>query len=186
MTWFDIELLQDLHSDLFRFSRQVKLLADRCGIKLNEYGIDHIALRCHQVSTANRWYQGFEKAGHCFNETEINGRPIALFTLGERIDCGEFSVDCVELPWPGKRLYPHEGWEHIEIVLPVEPLQLHHRAIALLSDEALRAPDIKIKQSAPKAMGETLSNPTLAVTDGKVTIKFHPYPLTLIVASEKG
>ncbi|PAW91672.1 hypothetical protein CKQ79_29675, partial [Klebsiella pneumoniae] len=25
-------------------------------------------------------------------------------------------ADDVELPWPGEKRYPHEGWEHIEIV----------------------------------------------------------------------
>lgn len=37
----------------------------------------------------------------------------------------------------GKR-YPHEGWEHIEIVLPGDPETLNARALALLSDEGLQ------------------------------------------------
>jgi hypothetical protein len=40
-----------------------------------------------------------------------------------------------------------------------------------LPDEALLAPGIKLKQSSPKGEGERLPNPTLAITDGTVTIK---------------
>ncbi|MGF7448835.1 VOC family protein, partial [Klebsiella michiganensis] len=93
-----------------------------------------------------------------------------------------FSV--VELPWPGEKRYPHEGWEHIEIVLPGDPETLNTRALALLSDEGLGQPGIFVKTSAPKGERERLPNPTLAVTDGKVTIKFHPWSIEQIVASE--
>lgn len=47
----------------------------------------------------------------------------------------QFSI--VELPWPGEKRYPHEGWEHIEIVLPGEAQTLNARALALLSDHGL-------------------------------------------------
>lgn len=43
-----------------------------------------------------------------------------------------------------------------------------------------------LKQSSPKGEGERLPNPTLAITDGTVTIKFHPYSIRDIVASEQG
>jgi predicted metalloenzyme YecM len=42
----------------------------------------------------------------------------------------------------GEKRYPHEGWEHIEIVLPGEPETLNARALALLSDEGLSQPGI--------------------------------------------
>lgn len=94
-----------------------------------------------------------------------------------------FSV--VELPWPGEKRYPHEGWEHVEIVLPGEADALNARALALLSDEGLSQPGIFVKTSSPKGERERLPNPTLAVTDGSVTIKFHPWSIEQIVASEQ-
>lgn len=51
---------------------------------------------------------------------------------------------------------------------------LNARALALLSDEGLSQPGISVKTSSPKGEHERLPNPTLAVTDGKTTIKFHP------------
>ncbi len=42
-----------------------------------------------------------------------------------------------------------------------------------------------VKTSSPKGERERLPNPTLAVTDGKVTIKFHPRSIEQIVASER-
>lgn len=89
------------------------------------------------------------------------------------------------MPWPGEKRYPHEGWEHIEIVLSGEPESLNARALALLSDEGLSQPGIVVKTSSPKGARERLPNPTLAVTDGKVTIKFHPWSIEAIVASEQ-
>ncbi|CCJ84065.1 Protein yecM [Cronobacter dublinensis 582] len=57
--------------------------------------------------------------------------------------------------------------------------------LALLGDEGLMAPDIAVKTSSPAGEHERLPNPTLAVTDRIVTIKFHPYSLEEIVASER-
>ncbi len=59
------------------------------------------------------------------------------------------------------------------------------RALALLSDEGLSLPGISVKTSSPKGERERLPNPTLAVTDGKTTIKFHPWSIEEIVASEQ-
>ncbi|WP_199899854.1 VOC family protein, partial [Franconibacter helveticus] len=42
-----------------------------------------------------------------------------------------------------------------------------------------------VKTSSPKGEGERLPNPTLAVTDKTVTIKFHPFSIEEIVASEQ-
>jgi predicted metalloenzyme YecM len=41
-----------------------------------------------------------------------------------------------------------------------------------------------VKTSSPKGERERLPNPTLAVTDGQVTVKFHPWTIEQIVASE--
>ncbi len=54
-----------------------------------------------------------------------------------------------------------------------------------MSDEGLSQPGIVVKTSSPKGEKERLPNPTLAVTDGKVTLKFHPWPIEAIVASEQ-
>ncbi|WP_421506191.1 VOC family protein [Erwinia rhapontici] len=178
------EELSDLANDLPRFLQSLYQLAERLGLDLDVLEVDHIAVRCHQNTTAARWKQGFLRCGSLFSEKEIAGRPVALFELATPLDVGPWKIGVVELPWPGQRLYRHEGWEHIEVVLRGDEETLGARALALMGDEGLTQQGISIKSSAPRGDGERLPNPTLAVTDGQVTIKFHPWSLKEIVASE--
>lgn len=176
--------LQDLVADLPRFNQLLAAFAQKLHLDLPAFYADHISLRCHQNATADRWREGFMQCATLLNETEINGRPICLFTLAQPLAVGPWQIDVIELPYPGDKRYPHEGWEHVELVLSGGPQDFYPRALALLADEALVAPGIKIKQSAPQGENERLPNPTLAITDGTITIKFHPYSLREIVASE--
>lgn len=178
------EELNDLVKDSGEFLYKINHLATRLGLDLAAHHADHIAVRCHQVATAERWKKGFLQHGVLFSEKIIGGRPVALFELHEPLRVGPWQISMVELPWPGEKVYRHEGWEHVEIVLPGDEAQLSVRALALLSDESLSKPGIAIKNSAPKGEGERLPNPTLAVSDGQVTIKFHPWSLKEIVESE--
>lgn len=184
--WQTIEHLQDLRDDLPRFTQALQALTSRLGLDIAPLEADHISLRCHQNATAERWRQGLELCGTLLSENIINGRPICLFRLHEPVCVAHWAFTIVELPWPGEKRYPLEGWEHIEIVLPGEPETLNARALTLLSDEGLRQPGIFVKTSSPKGERERLPNPTLAVTDGSVTVKFHPWSIEAIVASESG
>lgn len=186
MNWQKIEALADIAADLPRFTAALTGLAERLGLDLSLLDADHISLRCHQNTTAERWRRGFEQCGSLLSENLINGRPICLFKLDEPVCVGHWRFQVIELPWPGEKRYPHEGWEHIEIVLRGEPETLTARALTLLSDAGLAQPGIFVKTSSPKGEHERLPNPTLAVTDGKVTIKFHPWSIEEIVASEAG
>ena len=176
--------LSDLANDLPFFLQCLYDLMGRLGLDLNDLEVDHIAVRCHQNTTAERWKTGFLQHGVLLSEKEINGRPIALFDLTTPLQMGPWKISVVELPWPGEKRYRHEGWEHIEIVLRGEESELATRALALCSDAGLSEPGISIKNSAPKGQGERLANPTLALSDGRVTIKFHPWSLKEIVESE--
>lgn len=182
--WQTIDELHDISADLPRFTLALTELATRLGLDIAPLDADHISLRCHQNSTAERWRTGLEQCGELLSETLINGRPICLFKLHEPVTVAHWQFKVVELPWPGEKRYPHEGWEHIEIVLPGDPQSLNARALALLADEGLSQPGIVVKTSSPKGERERLPNPTLAVSDGKVTIKFHPWSIEEIVASE--
>ncbi|MCV9880330.1 VOC family protein [Brenneria izbisi] len=179
-------LSETLTQDLARFEKELMALAADLQLDLMSFHADHLSLRCHQHSTAERWKTELSGNGALLSEKMINGRAICLFILDSVIKIGPWEIDCIELPWPGKQHYPHEGWEHIELVLPGDAATLHQRALACLSDEALRAPGIKLKFSSPQGENERLPNPTLAVTRGKVTLKFHPYDIRDIVASENG
>ncbi|MCC3747401.1 VOC family protein [Rouxiella badensis] len=177
--------LADLVADLPRFNQLLNAFAEKLCLNLADFYADHISVRCHQNTTADRWRQGFSQCGSLLNETEINGRPICLFDLPTPLSVGPWEIDLIELPYPGEKRYPHEGWEHVELVLTGGAEGFYARALAQLADEALVAPGIKLKQSSPKGEHERLPNPTLAITDGTITLKFHPYTLREIVASER-
>ncbi|WCG81523.1 VOC family protein [Pectobacterium sp. A5351] len=177
-------LPNDLITDLARFELALQELADVLHLDLGAFHADHISLRCNQNATAESWKVALLKVGRLLSENQINGRPICLFILDKAISVGPWKMTCIELPWPGEKHYPHEGWEHVELVLSGEAETLHQRALACLSDDALRAPGIKLKFSSPQGEKERMPNPTLAVTNGKVTIKFHPFDIRDVVASE--
>lgn len=187
MTTFPaIAELNDLALDLPRFEQALNQFAEKLHLDLSQFSADHISVRCHQNTTAERWRQGLQQCGSLLSEATINGRSIYLFALQQPLQVGPWLIDCVELPYPGDKRYPHEGWEHVELVLGGDPASLYARALSHLPDEALLAPGITLKQSSPRGEGERLPNPTLAITDGSVTIKFHPYSIREIVASEQG
>ncbi|WHP81640.1 VOC family protein [Edwardsiella anguillarum] len=181
----DIDELRELAADLVRFEQALTHLASALSLDLAHFTADHISLRCHQTETADRWRRGFLRLGTLLAENIINGRPICLFDLAQPLRVGPWLIDCVELPYPGEKRYPHQGWQHVELVLAGPPDTLHRRALALLPDEALLAPGIRLTFSHPRGEGERLPNPTLAVGDRLTTLKFHPYSLREIVASER-
>jgi predicted metalloenzyme YecM len=146
--WQQIDELNDISADLPRFTDALSGLARRLGLDIAPLDADHISLRCHQNATAERWRRGFEQCGTLLSENTINGRPICLFKLDEPVAVAHWRFSVVELPWPGEKRYPHEGWEHVEIVLPGEADALNARALALLSDEGLSQPGIFVKTSS--------------------------------------
>ncbi|PVZ85043.1 VOC family protein [Serratia sp. S1B] len=180
-----INELHDLAVDLPRFEQALNEFAQKLGLELSQFHADHISLRCHQNSTAERWRHGLLQCSSLLSEKAINGRTICLFDLKAPLQVGPWQIDCIELPYPGEKRYPHEGWEHVELVLPGDPATLYARALEQLADEALLQPGISLKQRWPSADGEHLPNPTLAVSDGQVTVKFHPHSIRDIVTNER-
>ncbi|WP_445493615.1 VOC family protein [Photorhabdus sp. SF281] len=178
----NIAELQDLVADLAIFEQKLVRFRQRLNLNVEQYQADHISLRCHDISVAERWRKGFLQCGSLMSESMINGRPICLFDLEHPITVLNWQIDCVELPYPGKKTYLHQGWEHVELVLPVAPEMLLAEARALLP-QPLPA-GFSVKESQPKGEQERLPNPTLAITDGEITVKCHPFTLRDIVKSE--
>ena len=56
--WQSIEELQDIVADLPRFTEALTGLAARLGLDIAPLEADHISLRCHQNTTAERWRKG--------------------------------------------------------------------------------------------------------------------------------
>lgn len=180
-----LDTLPDLAADLPHFERAISEFANLLGLPLTALTVDHISLRCHQKSTAERWAAGLEQCGECFSTAIIANRPINLYKLQQPLPLLDWLIPVVELPWPGQKLYRHEGWEHIEIVLAGDPETLGQRAMALIDDQGLLLPGVSFKTRQPETQPGILMNTTLAVTNGEVTIKFHPWSIEAVVASEQ-
>ncbi|NHB97465.1 VOC family protein [Photorhabdus stackebrandtii] len=178
----NIAELQGLVADLAMFTQKLSQFRQRLNLDFDKYQADHISLRCHDMDVAERWRKGFLQCGSLMSESIINGRPICLFDLAQPITVLNWQIDCVELPYPGKKAYAHQGWEHVELVLPVAPEMLLAEARALLPQPLPTG--FSVKESQPKGEQERLPNPTLAITDGEITVKFHPFTLRDIVKSE--
>ncbi|HHW7568630.1 TPA: VOC family protein [Mannheimia haemolytica] len=178
--------------DLSQFEQKIRQIAEVAGIDLSIYQIDHLAVRMNQTETAEQWKAILLEGATLLKDSEVNGRPIGLFTLTQAVEfCGQF-VKIVELPFPKDKTYPQEGWEHIEIVFPflagesVE--QWVERAISHfnLANNA----ELKLKISQPKVERESLPNPSIAISLRNVTfcnpycLKLHPYDIKSVIMSE--
>ncbi|QNS15940.1 VOC family protein [Mannheimia bovis] len=178
--------------DLSQFEQKIQQIADIAGIDLSLYQIDHLAVRMNEQHTAEQWKSLLLEGANLSKESEVNGRPIGLFTLDQAVKfCGQF-VKLVELPFPKGKVYPEEGWEHIEVVFPFlegeNTEQWVERALSYFN--LSENPDTKLKISQPQVEGERLPNPSIAITLRNVTfcnpccLKLHPYDINSIIMSE--
>lgn len=67
-------------------------------------------------------------------------------------------------------------------MISVEPSELVSRVMSFLPQ--MLPENVSLKISEPKGEKERLPNPTVAISNGKVTVKYHPYSLLEIVESE--
>ncbi|MEX0425704.1 VOC family protein [Providencia rettgeri] len=178
-----ISQLQDLWDDLPIFIGKLQQMAQEINVLLSSFTIDHISVRCHHLATAERWHQGLMQCAQLLSDNIINGRPICLYELSEPLNIAGQDVFIIELPFPKDKIYSKESWEHIEMVIDVEPNQLETAALQLLPEPLPQGYSIKMSQ--PKGQQERLPNPTLAVSNGEITVKYHPFPLKKIIESEK-
>lgn len=178
--------------DLSRFSQKIEQIAKVAGIDLSLYEIDHLAVRMNDSKTAEEWRNVLFEGATLLNESEVNGRPISLFTLNQAVKfCGQ-NVNIVELPFSKGKIYPQQGWEHIELVFPMQECETAEQWVerALRYFKLADNPELRLKISQPKVAGESLPNPSIAISLRNVTfcnhccLKLHPYDIKSIVISE--
>lgn len=176
---------------------------------------DHVALRVNSIASANALKDAFSHKGKVISDNIINGRTILIIELDTPLTLGRFSIACVELPYPSDKVYPQEGWEHIELVIDSKAKDCETLSKDLLTlcptlspllnqgqsplpqseqtaeSEQSRSPDlsalaeIKVKMSSPKGDKERLANPTIAFKRDNVCIKVHPHGIKAVIASEQ-
>ncbi|MCS6123198.1 VOC family protein [Shewanella baltica] len=194
------------------FEAQILALLETLGLADKALVCDHVALRVNSIASADALRDAFSHVGKIISDNIINGRTILIIELDTPLTLGQFSIACVELPYPSDKVYPQEGWEHIELVIDSKAkdcdtlsrdlLALCPKLSALLPSEQASEPvpssslglnsqgiaslaEIKIKMSSPKGDKERLANPTIAFKRDDVCIKVHPHGIKTVIASEQ-
>lgn len=182
-----------LMTELAAFAGRVDELLQLLGVDGTSLVADHIALRVNSEDKAGRLSEEFAAIGKKLSSQIINGRPINVYQLDDPLIVGRWQIACVELPFPGEKCYPVEGWEHIEFVIASDEQDAEGYQRAVLKRfpnlqsqwSELSNKGIVTKLSSPKGEGERLANPTLAFKYNGVCIKLHPHSLQAIIASEQ-
>lgn len=194
------------------FEAQILALLETLDLADKALVCDHVALRVNSNDSADALRYAFSCVGKIISDNIINGRTILIIELDTPLTLGQFSIACIELPYPSDKVYPQEGWEHIELVidskatecdtLSQDLLALCPKLSALLPSEHTAEPvqsssqglnsqslaslaGIKIKMSSPKGDKERLANPTIAFKRDDVCIKVHPHGIKAVIASEQ-
>ncbi|GAB3526308.1 VOC family protein [Photobacterium alginatilyticum] len=173
------------------FVARIESLAQEMNISLSGYRADHIALRVNDLEVARALHQAWLEYGEEWSNNEINGRPIIVIGFHQPLEVGCWRVEALELPYPGDKIYPQQGWEHIEFVIPTrasttDELKVRlDEAFPLLPWDKLAEQDIKVKVSMPSGEKERLPNPTYAFKKEGVCIKLHPCSLKEVIDSEE-
>ncbi len=185
---------EQMKCNLDIFMHKIQQLSELLHLDLRPYQADHIALRINENELAKSCHAEWLKEGSEISNATINGRPIIVIEFTQPLQAIDWSIDCLELPYPAAgKTYPEQSWEHVEFVIPSKA----DTAQAYLDDLLQRFPDfaaqwdsfddagVKVKLSSPKGDGERLNNPTVAFKHNGVCIKLHPHSLKRIVESEQ-
>ncbi|PMN67465.1 VOC family protein [Enterovibrio norvegicus] len=185
--------VEHLFSSLLLFSQRLQELIETLEIDLSPYEADHIALRVNNTEQAKQLHLAWLAYGDEISNNMINGRPIVVVKTREALTFGDWKTHCVELPYPGDKAYPEEGWEHAEWVIPSQattPEALLDDVFSLFPSlkaqwNALGEKGVKVKLSSPSGEGERLANPTVAFKAKGVCIKLHSVTLEQVIESEQ-
>ncbi|MDO5054854.1 MAG: VOC family protein [Pasteurella oralis] len=180
--------VNDLTKSFPCFAQRIQDLAQIMNLALEEYEIDHIALRVNTDEKAKYWLTHLLKYGTILNHNIVNGRVIYLIKLAQPLRLAGQFIDIIELPFPKNKIYPIEGWEHIEVVMPFLQNETTEEWIKRVSLLFLwnQLDNLKVKVSEPKVEGEQLPNPSIAVSfvdnaQNHTCIKVHPYNIKKII-----
>ncbi|MCW8327543.1 VOC family protein [Photobacterium sp. SDRW27] len=182
---------EQMLAQLPAFLQRIEALATELNVSLSSYQADHIALRVNDREMAEALHKAWLDYGVEWSNNEINGRPIIVIGFEQPLRLGSWTIEALELPYPGSKAYPQQGWEHIEFVIPAQANNTEDLKAVL--DEAfpqlpwdnLADKGIKVKASSPSGEKERLPNPTYAFKKAGVCIKLHPCSLKDVIESEE-
>ncbi|RLV61016.1 VOC family protein [Parashewanella curva] len=172
------------------FSKKIQQLEKELSLSALSLECDHAAIRVNSTLLADQFRAFLELRGTVISENIINGRPILIFKLTQPLILNGKEVPCIELPYPNDKIYPEEGWEHVEFVVPSHAKSCDQLTEDVLSVIPQLAPHIngqtgvKVKLSSPCGEHERLANPTIALKKDNICIKLHPHSIQDIILSE--
>ncbi|OCH33503.1 hypothetical protein A6E13_00470 [Aliivibrio fischeri] len=184
---------QQLINALPSFMEKIQALLDVLEIDLTQYQADHIALRINDRDVAEAAHQAWLQQAEEWSNNEINDRPIIALGFNQALTINGWSIECLELPYPGDKSYPQQGWEHVEWVIPCDVdsqeafLEYVFKTFPSLKDKwnNLASMGVKVKQSCPSGDAERIANYTVAFKYQGVCIKLHPHSLKAVIESEQ-
>ena len=178
-------------AQLPEFMKAINTLIDDLGISLAGYQADHIALRVNDQDVAHQLHLAWLSYGEEWSNNMINGRPIVIIGFEQPLAVDDWTIEALELPYPSDKVYPQQGWEHIEFVVPSNAKTIEELKADLLEKlpqldwDGLDAKGIKVKASSPSGEDERLANPTFAFKRDGVCIKLHGHSLKAVLESEQ-
>ena len=148
------------------FLDQIFLQLRAKGIEVLGFEMDHICYRVESVEQYESFKKMLDSHGECINESQIAGRPIALYKLHQPIQYEGRDIYLFELPAPKASKFYKEGYEHVEFVIDTD-LETFIAAYPHL-DFDLKGMDKKI-------------NPDVRISFGAISVKFHLHNLEYVV-----
>ncbi|WBA09494.1 VOC family protein [Salinivibrio kushneri] len=176
--------------DQAAFTDKINQLLEVLAIDCRELELDHVAIRTNDSALTDSLAEHLGERGQRLSQAVVNARPIHIYQLETPLQIGHWQTNVVELPFPNHKTYPFQSWEHVEFVVPCQTATMEALEAALTSrfpgllTRAASMEAVTIKRSEPQGVGERLANPTIAFKHRGVSVKFHPYSLAEIIASE--
>jgi predicted metalloenzyme YecM len=113
-----MDKLQDSIGDYRAFLGNILQEITDAGFALADFvQMDHMAYRVPTLERYEQKKRELAAAAALLGETQVNGRPIAVFRLREPVRFDTWRIDAIELPAPKAGTAPAEGLEHVELVL---------------------------------------------------------------------
>ena len=97
----DAELMPwQMKAKLDVFMQNIQSLGERIKVDLQALQADHIALRINDEELAKLAHKEWLKEGRECSNAMINGRPIIVIEFTKPLRVSNWSIDCLELPYP--------------------------------------------------------------------------------------
>lgn len=135
-------------------------------IHIQGFEMDHI---CYRVETDERYEilkKELSSISKMINESDINGRKIAIFKLKKPIRHEMRDIYLIELPAPKKGSFYKEGYEHVEFVIDYS-----------LADFVRGFEHIDFDT---KGMEKEV-NPDVRIQFDDISVKFHEHDLEYVI-----